>query len=78
MRSFSGSWDASTAGGCHNFLDTFVKNKKYRISLKVDADKDGKCSLLVALMQKDRRQLRRQGFQLLTIGFAIYKVNQLQ
>ena len=77
MQSFSGFWNVDTAGGCSNYPETFAKNQKYLISLEGDADEDGKCSLIVSLMQKDRRQLRRQGLQLLTIGFAIYKVEQI-
>ena len=78
MYTFSGSWNsgASTAGGCRNFPKTFANNPKYTISLKADSKEDGLCSILVALMQKDRRQLKAQGGKMLTIGFAIYKVKE--
>ncbi|XP_073912996.1 calpain-9 isoform X1 [Castor canadensis] len=69
-----GSWvRGSTAGGCRNFLDTFWTNPQIKLSLtEKDEDQDG-CSFLVALMQKDRRKLKRFGAKMLTIGYAIYQ-----
>lgn len=74
----NGEWSNSkgTAGGCRNY-PTFVKNPQYVIDLKEDADGDGKCSVLVALMQKHRRKQRKMGVQDLCIGFSIYKVSSL-
>ncbi|XP_015833872.1 calpain-A isoform X3 [Tribolium castaneum] len=76
MSVFEGEWVRGvTAGGCRNFLDTFSHNPQYRVTLdEVDeGDDDDKCTLIVALMQKNRRQMRRSvGPDLLTIGFAIY------
>ncbi|KAI2668120.1 Calpain-1 catalytic subunit [Labeo rohita] len=55
---FEGNWiRGSTAGGCRNFID----------------DGDKLCSVIVALMQKNRRRLRKEGLDLETIGFAIYE-----
>ncbi|XP_055919712.1 calpain-B isoform X8 [Eupeodes corollae] len=72
---FEGEWTAGvTAGGCRNFLETFWHNPQYVINL-VDPDEDdddGKCTVIVALMQKNRRSKRNQGMECLTIGFAIY------
>lgn len=58
------------------FSDTFWHNPQYRITLtEVDEDdEEGKCTLIVALMQKHRRSKRNAGVDLLTIGFAIYHV----
>jgi hypothetical protein len=72
----SGSWDAAegTAGGCRNY-PTFVKNPQYVIDLLEDDDGDGKCSCLIALMQKNRRKQKKMGVQELCIGFSIYKVH---
>ena len=71
----SGSWDASngTAGGCRNY-PTFTNNPQYVVELLEDDDGDGKCSCLIALMQKNRRKQKKMGVQELCIGFTIYKV----
>lgn len=39
-------------------------------------DDDGKCTVIVALMQKNRRSRRNMGSDCLTIGFAIYAVTE--
>ncbi|XP_050311774.1 calpain-A-like isoform X2 [Anthonomus grandis grandis] len=75
MSVYEGEWVRGvTAGGCRNFLDSFWHNPQYRITLTdVDEDdEDGNCTLIVALMQKNRRQIRSTGADLLTVGFAIY------
>ncbi|XP_043536953.1 calpain-9 [Chiloscyllium plagiosum] len=75
---FEGTWiKGCTAGGCRNFQDTFWVNPQYKVKL-LEADEeqdDGKdeCTMMVALMQKNRRKLRKEGADLLTIGFAIYE-----
>lgn len=38
-------------------------------------DDEAACSVLVALMQKDRRRYRQHGQDMHTIGFAIYEVS---
>lgn len=79
MSVFEGEWVRGvTAGGCRNFIDTFSHNPQYRVTLEEEdeGDNDGKCTLIVALMQKNRRLLRKAGqIELLTIGFAIYHVS---
>uniref|UniRef100_A0AAR2KDH6 Calpain catalytic domain-containing protein n=1 Tax=Pygocentrus nattereri TaxID=42514 RepID=A0AAR2KDH6_PYGNA len=68
-----GSWiRGSTAGGCRNFIDTFWTNPQFKLKLE-DADSDGQCSVIVALMQKNRRKLRKEGLDLETIGFTVYE-----
>lgn len=69
----SGSWTKESAGGCRNY-PTFANNPQYIIDLLEDDDGDGKCSCLVALMQKNRRKQKKMGVQELCIGFSIYKV----
>lgn len=77
---FEGSWSRGvTAGGCRNYLDTFWYNPQYRVVLEDPDDDDddddedkGKCTAIVALMQKNRRTMRKMGVECLTIGFAIY------
>ncbi|XP_023027799.2 calpain-A isoform X3 [Leptinotarsa decemlineata] len=75
MSVFEGEWVRGvTAGGCRNFLESFWHNPQYRITLtEVDeGDDDGNCTMIVALMQKNRRLIRKAGVDLLTVGFAIY------
>lgn len=72
-----GKWSkkGQTAGGCRNF-PTFQSNPQFMLELKDgdDDDDDGKCSVLLALMQKDRRSQRHLGVADLCIGFSVYKV----
>ena len=69
----NGSWRGDTAGGCRNF-PSFTDNPQYLVELNEDADGDGKCSVLIALMQKHRRQQKKLGVRDLCIGYAVYKV----
>ncbi|XP_052742733.1 calpain-B isoform X5 [Bicyclus anynana] len=77
MSVFEGEWVRGvTAGGCRNYLETFWKNPQYTVTLK-DPDEDdaeNKCTIIVALMQKNRRSQRHQGLECLTIGFAVYRL----
>ncbi|CAH8528468.1 unnamed protein product [Heterobilharzia americana] len=72
-----GCWQRRvSAGGCRNFLDTFWINPQYVVSVE-DADEndnENKGTLIVGLMQKNRRKMRNEGADLLTIGYAVYKV----
>lgn len=58
------------------FIETFHHNPQYRITLdEVDnEDDDGKCTVIVALMQKNRRAMRKVGAENLPIGFTAFKV----
>ncbi|XP_005944085.1 calpain-9 [Haplochromis burtoni] len=70
---FEGNWiRGSTAGGCRNYIDTFWTNPQFKLLLS-DADGDNTCSVVIALMQKNRRKLRKEGLDLETIGFAVYE-----
>ncbi|XP_040286486.1 calpain-8-like [Bufo bufo] len=83
---FNGSWiRGSTAGGCQNYPATFWTNPQFQVKLEEpDDDHDGHshdpcCTVIVGLMQKNRRRQKKLGEDLLTIGFALYKVpNELQ
>ncbi|XP_043931969.1 calpain-9 [Protopterus annectens] len=74
MMLHEGKWvKGATAGGCRNFIDTFWTNPQFKIHLTdKDDDKSG-CTVIIALMQKNRRKLRKVGAELLTVGFAIYE-----
>ncbi|XP_045457463.1 calpain-B [Melitaea cinxia] len=77
MSVFEGEWVTGvTAGGCRNFLETFWKNPQYTVTLKDpdEGDSENKCTIIVALMQKNRRSKRHQGLECLTIGFAVYRL----
>uniref|UniRef100_A0A673Y880 Calpain 9 n=1 Tax=Salmo trutta TaxID=8032 RepID=A0A673Y880_SALTR len=52
---FEGNWiRGSTAGGCRNFIDTFWTNPQFKLILKHADDNNDKCSVVIALMQKNR------------------------
>ncbi|XP_042341093.1 calpain-9 [Plectropomus leopardus] len=71
---FEGNWiRGSTAGGCRNFIDTFWTNPQFLLQLEDADDEDDVCSVVIALMQKNRRRLRKEGMDLETIGFAVYE-----
>lgn len=56
--------------------ETFSSNPQYRITLDDpdDEDEEQKCTVIIALMQKNRRAQRKIGAECLTIGFAVYQV----
>ncbi|OCT77965.1 calpain-9 [Xenopus laevis] len=69
-----GSWiRGSTAGGCRNFLETFWTNPQIKLSLTEQDDGQKECTFIAALMQKNRRKLKKTGVDLLTIGYTIYQ-----
>ncbi|XP_063775089.1 calpain-8-like [Pseudophryne corroboree] len=76
---FNSSWvRGSTAGGCLNYPGTFWTNPQFHIKLEEpDHDHDGSshepcCTVIVGLMQKNRRQKKKFGEDLLTIGYTLY------
>ncbi|BFZ11476.1 hypothetical protein BsWGS_14514 [Bradybaena similaris] len=76
-----GSWIRRVnAGGCRNYLDTFWTNPQFRMTLTDpdDDDDDDQCTALVAVLQKDRRKKRKEGLDLLTIGYVIYKLTDVE
>uniref|UniRef100_A0A7N8XC03 Calpain 9 n=1 Tax=Mastacembelus armatus TaxID=205130 RepID=A0A7N8XC03_9TELE len=75
---FEGNWiRGSTAGGCRNYIDTFWTNPQFKLQLEDTDDDDDVCSVVIALMQKNRRKLRKEGLDLETIGFAVYKLGNM-
>ncbi|XP_010114380.1 PREDICTED: calpain-9 isoform X2 [Chlamydotis macqueenii] len=69
-----GSWvRGSTAGGCRNFLETFWTNPQIKLHLTEKDDGEDDCTFIAALMQKDRRKLKKFGAEMLTIGYSIYE-----
>uniref|UniRef100_A0A0K8TLH3 Putative cytosolic ca2+-dependent cysteine protease calpain n=1 Tax=Tabanus bromius TaxID=304241 RepID=A0A0K8TLH3_TABBR len=79
MSVFEGEWTPGvTAGGCRNYLETFWHNPQYVITLEDpdEDDDDGKCTVIIALMQKNRRSRKNVGVDCLTIGFAVYHLDE--
>lgn len=77
MNVFEGEWAAGvSAGGCRNYLDSFYRNPQYVMTIEEpdEDDDDGKCTVVIALMQKNRRSRRNLGIDCLTIGFAVYRL----
>uniref|UniRef100_A0A669P486 Calpain 8 n=1 Tax=Phasianus colchicus TaxID=9054 RepID=A0A669P486_PHACC len=78
---FSGQWiRGSTAGGCQNYPATYWINPQFKIRLdEPDDDHEGGlnepcCTILVGLMQKNRRRQKRMGEGLLSIGYSLYQL----
>ncbi|OCT79460.1 calpain 2 L homeolog isoform X1 [Xenopus laevis] len=79
LTKMDGSWRrGSTAGGCRNFPETFWMNPQYMIKLdEADDDPDDNeegCTFIVGLIQKNRRNQRKMGEDMHTIGFAMYEL----
>uniref|UniRef100_A0A1Y1LE04 Calpain catalytic domain-containing protein n=1 Tax=Photinus pyralis TaxID=7054 RepID=A0A1Y1LE04_PHOPY len=75
MSVFEGEWVRGvSSGGCRNFLETFPYNPQYRITLTEidDDDEDNKCTVIIALLQKNRRSKKQRGVEFLSIGFAVF------
>lgn len=75
LKMIEGEWVAKiSAGGCRNYIETFHLNPKFVLDLKCP-DKSGKCSIIIALLQKNRR---RCGLKHLSIGFLVYDIQGIK
>lgn len=77
---FEGQWipGVSSGGTWLSNPETYSLNPQYMITL-VDHDEDDDddlCTVVVAVMQKDRQIKRKMGLKELQIGFSIYKMNE--
>ncbi|XP_043367650.1 calpain-8-like [Dermochelys coriacea] len=71
---FNGQWRrGSTAGGCQNYPVTYWTNPQFKIKLDEPDDDEGS-TVLVGLMQKNRRREKKMGEGLLSIGYSLYQV----
>ncbi|KAK2186212.1 hypothetical protein NP493_210g00025 [Ridgeia piscesae] len=80
-----GQWEVGrSAGGSRNDLEKFATNPQYLLTLKEpddfdpvtdDPENEGKCSVVIALMQEHRRSRRNMGVKMLQIGFIIYQTS---
>ncbi|CAJ0930790.1 unnamed protein product, partial [Mesorhabditis belari] len=73
-----GGWslEHNTAGGCINYISTFPRNPQYLVTLvnaRNNVEGDGNCTVIVAVLQKYRRELRSQGKDNIPIGFSVYR-----
>ncbi|KAF8358336.1 clp-1 [Pristionchus pacificus] len=70
-----GAWIRNqTAGGCRNYINTFANNPQYRVTL-TDSDPDDEdelCTVIFAVLQKYRREMKPMGLDNVPIGFAVY------
>jgi len=78
MTTYEGSWKKFVnAGGCRNYLNTFWTNPQFKVQVvdPDEGDEDNTGTIIVALMQKDRRkQIANVGQKMLAIGYGIYKI----
>ena len=64
----------------HSFsFSAFYTNPQYKISVPEpdDDDEDGKATVVIGVMQRERRKLKKVGHDNHTIGYAIYQVGLL-
>ncbi|XP_050804485.1 calpain-8-like [Gopherus flavomarginatus] len=72
---FNGLWRrGSTAGGCQNYPVTYWTNPQFKIKLDEPDDDDEGSTVLVGLMQKNRRREKKMGEALLSIGYSLYQL----
>lgn len=73
-----GSWTRSVnAGGCKNYPQSFWTNPQYRITID-DHDPDdneGSGTIVLGVMQKDRRKLKNKALGNLVIGYYIFQLS---
>lgn len=71
------------AGGCRNDLEKFSTNPQYLLKLSEPDDvpdipiEEGKCSVLLGLMQEHRRSEKNKPLAMLPIGIFIYKASKI-
>ena len=59
-----------------SITDTFWTNPQYRVQV-IDPDEDdddNTGTLIVGLLQKERRKKQKEGLDMLTIGYSVYQV----
>ncbi|KAM4772389.1 calpain-8-like [Rhinophrynus dorsalis] len=78
LTQFNGSWKSGcTAGGCAKYPETFWTNPQFRIKLEKPGNADKKtCTIIVGLMQKDRRKKRPLGEEEFSLGFYLYPISK--
>ncbi|XP_026535780.1 calpain-8-like [Notechis scutatus] len=81
MKLFHGTWQSgSTAGGSPDYPATYWTNPQFKIKLEEpDDDQEANacepcCTMIVGLMQKNRRRQKMKGEDWLKIGYCIYQM----
>lgn len=75
MLTFHGEWKkGATAGGSRHLSNNFYMNPQYIVSIKETDGEQDTCSVVISLMQEYRRTEKNFGQGILSIGFAIYKL----
>ncbi|CCD73776.1 Calpain clp-4 [Caenorhabditis elegans] len=74
-----GEWSSKkgTAGGCNNNPSTYPKNPQFSTFFTApqsSIEADGNVTVIVAVLQKYRRELRSKGKDVLPIGVSIYSL----
>ncbi|KAK7505992.1 hypothetical protein BaRGS_00002714, partial [Batillaria attramentaria] len=85
METVRGEWKVGvSAGGSRNNLELFATNPQFLLTLHEadefnidtdDAESEGKCNIVISLMQDLQQTSRRTKPKSLQIGFAIYRTN---
>lgn len=59
-------------------IDTFTNNPQFAVSLPdpEPGDNDGLSVSIMSVLQKNRRERRSEGIDMLPIGFAVYEVSK--
>ncbi|KAL6740098.1 hypothetical protein Aduo_013485 [Ancylostoma duodenale] len=75
-----GEWstEEGTAGGSRECPDSYARNPQFETNFIVTEDsveQDGKCTVIVAVLQKHRREMMTIGEGDLSIGFSVYEAN---
>ncbi|EEC12261.1 calcium-dependent cysteine protease, putative, partial [Ixodes scapularis] len=77
VSTFEGAWIAgSSAGGSDDDMEKFATNPQYLFTLDEpdDDNEDGECTVIVALLQKNRRVAGIKEDRWRTVGFILYEV----
>ncbi|XP_034283792.1 calpain-8-like isoform X2 [Pantherophis guttatus] len=81
MKLFHGTWQSgSTAGGSPNYPETYWTNPQFKMKLEEpDDDQEPSasepcCTMIVGLMQKNRRRQKMKGEDWLNISYSIYQL----
>ncbi|KAI4469988.1 calpain [Holotrichia oblita] len=76
LQMLEGQWvNGATAGGSKP-IESLAKNPQYLVTLEQpDSNGSGKCSVIISLMQRNRRSQRHKGLLNLAIGYDVRRVH---